>query len=274
MSELRDAATVLLLRDRSAGGFEVFMVRRHGASSFMGGAYVFPGGKLDEADSEGAVLSRTSGRDAEDARRALHEPELDGKVALGLFVSGVRETFEEAGVLLASEERAHAFAEARAKLHADVPFASVLAELDATLRLDLLIPLSRWVTPIVERRRFDTRFFVALAPDAQDASHDARETTEHAWWSPAEAIVRMERGEIDLPPPTFRSLQWLDAFTSADAVLAYAKEHKPPLIVPVVQQVEGKIAIVLPGDELHPEPVAALHGSTRLVFDGGRWWAK
>jgi 8-oxo-dGTP pyrophosphatase MutT (NUDIX family) len=251
------------------------MVKRHGASGFMAGAHVFPGGKLDAADSAPDVLGCVEGRDASDARAALGEPELPGERALGLFVAAARETFEEAGILLAELRDDAALSVARQRLNEKVPFAVVLDQLGARLNLDRLVPLSRWITPVVEPRRFDTRFFLASAPPGQEASHDERETTEHAWLSPGEAIDRLEAGTLLLPPPTLRSLEWLASFGSTAAALAgAAAQPRPPLVRPVIDQADGKLAILLPGDPLHPERDAVLPGTTRIVLENGRWWSK
>jgi 8-oxo-dGTP pyrophosphatase MutT (NUDIX family) len=273
VADLRDAATVLLLRDRDAGGFEVLMVKRHGASGFMAGAHVFPGGKLDAGDSAEAVLARCEGRTAEDAQRALAEPELDARVAQGLFVAAARETFEEAGVLLARQAVAGDLSAARTQLNTSGDLASVLAALDARLQLGQLVPLSRWITPVIEPRRFDTRFFLARAPEGRLAAHDAHETTEHAWLTPVDALDLLERGDILLPPPTLISLQWLSLFASAQTALKHAAQAKPPRVAPIIQEVDGKLTVLLPGDPLHPDPIA-LEGSTRVVLENGRFWAK
>jgi len=273
-SPIRDAATVLLLRDRPSGEFEVLMVRRHGQSGFMAGAHVFPGGKLDPADSASNVLASVTGRSAEGARVALGENGLSGETALGLFVAALRETFEEAGVLLADHATGTDLVAARNSLHAGTAFAGVLNSLSATLRLDRIVPFSRWVTPAVEPRRFDTRFFVARVEASQHAEHDRRETTEHAWLTPREAIDATLRHEILLPPPTLKSLLELSEFGSAEAVLTAAAARRPPYVCPVIQEVDGALTVLLPGDPLHPEAVPELAGSTRLVLEHGRFFAR
>jgi 8-oxo-dGTP pyrophosphatase MutT (NUDIX family) len=274
MSEIKAASTILLLRDRPNSTFEVFMVRRHGKSGFMAGAYVFPGGKLDDADCEESLHLRLGNGQARNFAEFLAEPTLAGTTAAGLIIAAIRETFEEAGVLLANVRVLEALPEARARLHAGTTFGDVLNELDAQLRIDDIAPLSRWVTPEAEPRRFDTRFFVAKAPADQSAAHDARETTEHAWLTPHEALARMERGEIQLPPPTLKTLLDLAEFPSADAVLAYARSRPAPYVAPLLQEVEGLLTIVLPGDPLHSESAAAFAGSTRIVLENGRFWAR
>jgi 8-oxo-dGTP pyrophosphatase MutT (NUDIX family) len=266
----KDAATVLVLRPADEG-FVVFMVRRHQKSGFMGGAYVFPGGKLDDADV--ALPAQPSTLDAAGAARALGEAEHPER-ALGLFVAAVRETFEEAGVLLADVEDASAIPGARARLLAGEPFAALIRELDARLRLDRLVPWTRWVTPAVEPRRYDTRFFLAVAPAGQDAAHDAHETTEAAWLRPEEALEHADRGEIALPPPTMRSLEMLAPFSSIDAVLEDARSRTPPLVEPVFVDDAGTWTLLLPGDPDHPVRERRIPGPTRFVLADGRWWSR
>jgi 8-oxo-dGTP pyrophosphatase MutT (NUDIX family) len=178
VTEPRPAATVVLLRDAQQA-LEVFLVRRAKGSSFMGGAYVFPGGKLDDADSDPALLARVRGVDAADAGAALGE--VDAPHALPLFVAAIRETFEEAGVLFG--EGAHEGA--RKRLAAGERLTALAAELGWTLDASPLVPYARWVTPAVEPKRFDARFFLAIAPDRGDWAHDASETIASAWMTPA-----------------------------------------------------------------------------------------
>ncbi len=274
MGNVRDAATVLLLRDRPSGEFEVLMVQRHGQSGFMAGAHVFPGGKLDASDSAPEVTSRLRGFSAEHATRALGESELPAQLALGLFVAALRETYEEAGVLLADVDPAADLSAARRRLNDGLSFAQVLSELDAHLRVDQIVAFSRWITPVVEPRRFDTRFFLARVEASQLAEHDTHETTCHAWLTPREAIDATLRGEIMLPPPTLKSLLELAELPSSEAALEMARSRRPPLLCPVIEQVAGTLTILLPGDPLHPEPQAALAGSTRIVLENGRFYAR
>jgi 8-oxo-dGTP pyrophosphatase MutT (NUDIX family) len=267
----RDAATVVVLREEDRG-FSVFMVKRHAKSAFMGGAYVFPGGKLDAEDSAPEIIAKTSGLSDAEAARALGEPD-DVRRAIGLYVAAVRETFEEAGVLLARDVDTSALASARADLEGGAAFATVVDGLGATLDLTRLTPWTRWVTPVVEPRRYDARFFLARAPRGQLAAHDQRETTDGAWLPPGEALAREERGEIQLPPPTMRSLEMLASFDDIDAALADASSRTPPLVEPVFRDDDGKWSLLLPGAEGHPVPEARIPGPTRFVLAEGRWWS-
>jgi len=273
-AEPRDAATVLVLRPGVGDDpFEIFMVRRHGKSGFMAGAHVFPGGKLDDADASDALLERCVGLSAAEAAERLAEG--DGRRALALHVAAIRETFEEAGVLLADGADAIELADARRKLHdGSFSFERFVIDADLQLRVGALRPQARWITPEVEPRRYDTRFFLAPAPRAQEATHDRIETTAGEWLSPASAIVKMNDGEIQLPPPTLRTLQVLATAADVDAAFADASSRKPPTIMPTFHDDEGSFVLALPGDSKHPVSERAFPGPTRLVLEGGRWWAR
>lgn len=266
----KDAATVVLLRERTGEGFEVFMVRRHTRSGFMGGAYVFPGGKLDPADGDEPVLRLVDGRTPEEAARALDEP-ADPRKALGLYIAALRETFEEAGVLLADVSADADLAAARRRLVEGLPFAEVMAGMGARLRVDRLLPWARWVTPTVEPRRYDTRFFLAVAPPEQTAEHDRHETTAAAWMTPGEALERERAAEIQLPPPTLRSLELLGRSPDLTSVLREPAQRTPPFVDPVFLDEGGTWVLALPGDPRHPNPKRAIAGPTRFTMHRGRW---
>ncbi len=267
VAQPRDAATVLLLRD-APGGFEVFMVKRSGLSDVLGEAHVFPGGKIDAADSSPAMLARVAGIDSLDVA-ALGE-DLPAERAAGMFVAAARETFEEAGVLLARGLGSDLTA-ARARLNAKEPFAEVLASLDARLDAEALAPWVRWVTPTLLARRFDARFFLARAPADQVAVHDDFEATHSEWLTPHAALARWERDEIKLAPPTYMSLQHLALFDSIAAAFADARARRPPVIQPVGFELDGVRTLALPGDERHGLRERAIPGPVRLRFDGTRY---
>jgi 8-oxo-dGTP pyrophosphatase MutT (NUDIX family) len=262
----RDAATVVLLRE-DAEGFATFMVRRHAKSGFMAGAYVFPGGTLDHADRSPELLARVHGRSPDEAARALGED--DGELALALHVAALRETFEEAGVLLADGVQASLESERRRLNEGTTSFASIVAERALVPRCDLLTPLSRWITPEIESRRYDTRFFLALAPSSQRAEHDRIEVTEGEWLTPRGALARWERREIQLPPPTLRTLELLCEFTSAESAIESSRRVTPPIVRPVFRQLGAVPALVLPGDPEHPERERAIGGTTRFALVDG-----
>jgi 8-oxo-dGTP pyrophosphatase MutT (NUDIX family) len=266
----RDAATVILLRDVDGGGFETFMVRRHIKSGFMGGATVFPGGKLDPDDSSDAILEHIAGRTAREAADALNEPD-DERRALGLYVAAVRETFEEAGVLLADIASGTDLDGARKSLEGGADFSHVIGQLGATLQLDRMHPWARWVTPRVEPRRFDARFFIAICPSDQEPLRDQRETTDSDWLTPTIALSRAEAGDIQLPPPTLRNLELLAKLESTDAVVEMARAGRPQQVEPVFFDWDGRWALALPGDPEHPITESIVAGGSRFVLEDMRW---
>jgi 8-oxo-dGTP pyrophosphatase MutT (NUDIX family) len=263
------AATVILLRD-AAAGLEVFLVQRQHRIQFMGGATVFPGGKLDPGDGAPEVLARVTGRTAEAAARALGED--DAGLALALHVAALRETLEESGVLLgAATGDADAL---RARLHEKgAVLGPLLAEHGVTLDAGALVPLSRWVTPAVEKRRFDARFFLAAVAAGTRAAHDTHESIAGAWLRPDDALARHGRAEIDLPPPTLRTLELLAPFARAEDALADAAGRPPPLVRPVFRDLAGQWVLALPGDPEHPEPAPVLAGPTRFSARDARWFS-
>ncbi|MFK7989240.1 MAG: NUDIX hydrolase [Sandaracinaceae bacterium] len=264
----REAATVLLARDEEEG-FSIFMVRRHAKSGFMAGAYVFPGGTLDDEDQAPALLDRVEGCSAAGAAAALGEA--NGQLALGLYVAALRETFEEAGILLADGVDPGELAAGRTRLHEGAAFLDIVRELDLRLRADALVPFSRWVTPVAEKRRYDARFFLARAPRKQRAEHDRIEVTAGEWLTPGAALDACERGRITLFPPTLRTLEQLVAFDSLDAAIADVRGRVPRPVMPVLRPHGDTIALTLPGDPEHPESEVILPGPSRFVLADGRF---
>jgi 8-oxo-dGTP pyrophosphatase MutT (NUDIX family) len=219
----REAATVMLVRD--APDLQVFMLRRNLALEFVGGASVFPGGAVDPADRDPVLLARCRGWTDESASAALG---VDSG-GLGFWVAAVRETFEEAGVLLAARAGSSArvdgaappFAAARDALNAGgLTFRELVLDEDLVLETDALRPCSRWITPAGAPRRYDTRFFLAPAPEGHAYAHDDREAVASSWIRPGDALAAFERGEIDLILPTQRCLEALAGYDRADAALA------------------------------------------------------
>jgi len=207
------SATVILLRD-GPKQVEVFMLRRHLGMRFAGGMYVFPGGVVDSADYVG--------RDDEQAHA----------------FAAIRETFEECGVLLASGEMADVAAleaDRLALIEHRATFDEVLARHRAVAQPHLLRTWSRWVTPDFEPRRYDTHFYVAIAPAQGDARFVGGEADAAQWVAPALALAAQERGEWLLMPPTEWTLRELTTFTSAAAVLVAAEIRD---IVPIQVRID------------------------------------
>ncbi|MHB8907937.1 MAG: NUDIX hydrolase [Syntrophales bacterium] len=283
----RDAATVVLLRDRSGGPYELFLMRRQASQAFMGGAYVFPGGRLDDADTVPGLAACTGRFSAADAQRLLQEPNLPEAVALGLFLAAIRETFEEAGVLLARDtagrlidladpETADRFAAYRLELHEGrITMTDLVRRESLSYAPDLLIPYSHWITPEFEPRRFDTRFFLARLPEGQVAVHDRMELTESCWMTPAFALAEHAAGRIVLMPPTLKTVEEMRAFSSTERLFAAARSHRLFTIFPEAFRTADLFGVLLPHDAEYtladfkqpPRPGEA----SRIVMQDGIW---
>ena len=270
-SPVRAAASVVMLRD-GPGGLEVFLIKRHGLSDVLGGAHVFPGGKLDDEDSSPALQALLD-RPAAQLHRALAEPQLDALTAAALHVAALREAFEETGVLYAQGAASQA-ASAWRRMREGRPFHELLTQLSLQLQASALHPWSRWITPLVGgviRKRFDTRFFLARLPEGQAAQHDNHEATESAWLTPRDALQRYWEGGIELAPPQIMSLAHLSRHGSVDSALAEACGRQPPLILPESFEDGGTRVVCYPGDARHPVPERALPGPTRLHYRNRRF---
>lgn len=235
----RPSATVVLLRDDRGAGLEVFLLRRHTASAVLGGAYVFPGGKLDESD---CTLEAVTQHQARAWQQQLAEDDLPLPQAVGLYLAAVREVQEECGITLPGEQ---------------------------------LIPWSRWITPqqpSVTNRRFDTRFFVTALPQAQEPVHDDVEAVESAWFTPRDALMGFWNKEISLAPPQIMTLVSMVGHQSVDDVLRCARSRPPALILPEpFDDDQGIRTICYPGDARHSVRQRAFAGPTRLRFVSGRF---
>jgi 8-oxo-dGTP pyrophosphatase MutT (NUDIX family) len=241
----------MLVRD--APDLEVFMLRRNLDSVWIAGAQVFPGGAVDADDRDPRWEPRCGGWDEGRASRALGRPH----GGLGFFVAAVRETFEEAGVLLARDpdgvaaDSRHAhLAAARAALNAgEHDFDRVVLDHGLVLATDALLPVSHWVTPPGGPRRYDTWFFVAAAPEGEYL-HDDTELIASAWVRPTDALSAAARSEIELIFPTRKNLELLARFaTAADALAAIGTAAAPgPDGALTLVGDDGGERVVLPGD--------------------------
>jgi 8-oxo-dGTP pyrophosphatase MutT (NUDIX family) len=268
----RHASTVVLLRD-GVEGLEVFLAKRHGLSDVLGGAYVFPGGKLDDSDAQ---LDPTAHLDVsgEALHTALAEPETDSQQAGALFVAALREAFEECGVLFADGVDAGQTQRAQELLRQGVHFNQMLADLSLRLNTRALAPWSRWITPkmaSVSTKRFDTRFFVAAIPSDQVARHDNHETTESAWLTPRAALEQYWARDIELAPPQIMSLAHLARHKSVQTAMDEARHQSPPLVCPEPFDKDGERVLCYPGDPNHSVAKRALPGPTRLIYRNRRF---
>jgi glyoxylase-like metal-dependent hydrolase (beta-lactamase superfamily II)/8-oxo-dGTP pyrophosphatase MutT (NUDIX family) len=211
----RPAATLILLRH----GLEVLMLQRVQTAAFLGGAYVFPGGSLDPEDRSS---HRVTGLTEAQANERLKV----SSGGLAYYVAAVRECFEEAGILLAKDARGSLISSERAEklLHwRKKPFRNMLEAEDLYIPAGELAYYGHWVTAPGRSRRFDTRFFVAIAPEGQHGSHDAGETVHDIWTTPREALERCQRGELELVHATQVSLKDLSRFPEPRAAFDYVR---------------------------------------------------
>lgn len=245
----------MLVRDGD-DGLEVFMLQRTHGAAFARSQYVFPGGKVDDADHGDVFEPICDGLDDGPASEQLGI-EHGG---LAWLVAAIRECFEEAGVLLArpvdgddvirfdDPEVARRFNDARHQVHDG---SLSLADLCERERLMLLVDrmhlVDHWITPVGERRRFDTRFFIARAPEAQEPLHDDSETIASLWVRPADALRMYEAGELQMFPPTVVSLEFLQPHaTAAAAMTAAAAVGIPEPVLPkILLDREGTVAGIL-----------------------------
>jgi 8-oxo-dGTP pyrophosphatase MutT (NUDIX family) len=260
---LRDAATVMLVRDGD-DGLEVFMLRRNLNSDFVGGAYVFPGGAVDDADRH-ADLERVCRGRSDDQASSLLGVDSGG---LAYWVAAIRESFEEAGVLLATDAAGNVVSLAdpdvaeRFALHrkavdtGERRLIEVCEAENLVLHVDQMHYFSHWITPEGAPRRYDTRFFVCAAPPEQTPLHDDGETIANVWIRPADALERHRAGDFDLIFPTIKSLETIGRFECSDDLLvAAAAIGEVPTILPRISQTGHGVRILLPGDDGYEEAV-------------------
>ncbi|WP_296444687.1 NUDIX hydrolase [Rhodoferax sp. UBA5149] len=268
----RPAATVVMLRDADEG-LEVFLLKRHGLSDVLGGAYVFPGGKVDPSDAQLDMKAHMD-QPLQALHAALNEPDIAPLTAASLYVAALREAFEESGILFAQGASAEHAAQATALLRTGHAFDAVLSHMGLRLQTSSVLPWSRWITPrmpSLTNKRFDTRFFVSAVPSNQIARHDNHETTASVWLQPRTALAQYWQGQIELAPPQIMSLAHLARHASVQSVLQAARSRLPPTIEPEPFEHEGARAICYPGDERHSVRAQALPGPTRLVYRNKRF---
>lgn len=251
-----DAATVVVVRDAD-GGLEVLVQERHVETDFVGGALVFPGGRVEDGDRDLATDLWVGGDPADVGARMG----TDERGGLGLLVAAARESFEEAGLLFAVDAEGRpipadvlgrsAVASARAALAArddGGDLAALLREQALRLDLDAFHPFAWWVTPEGMHRRYDTRFFVAVVPPAQvDAARSDRvETTSARWLTPTDCLTGGEDGRFTVIFPTRKVLAELAEHATVDQLLAAIEDRRPPRIQPEVIEVDGTVMVQHP----------------------------
>ena len=231
--EPRPAATIVVVRSGAAAPIEVLLVRRNDKVAFMAGAYVFPGGRVDDDDR--AMAERMH------APAGLSRfPDLSSKDELPFRVAAVRELQEEANVTVDAAD---------------------------------LVAIAHWVTPDIESRRYDTRFYLARMPPGQIARHDEGEMTELEWVPPLAAVARCESGTIMLPPPTWTTLKQIGRFDTVEALFDWAGSKPIARVQPGFIRNGAATLLTLPGDPLHPTVEGwEIPEDTRFVLEEGKGW--
>lgn len=274
----KDASTVVVVRD-AADGPEVFCVERHVRSGFLGGAVVFPGGKLADGDRSERWQRLTTPLSARSRSLAADE-----SAARAFAVAALRELLEEAALL--PVVGAHVDSERALSLRAELAergratdesnaFADLLEAHDLVLDTARLEGLARWVTPVAESRRYDTRFYLLSLDEEQAGAHDAHETTQSFWATPRRVLARWEADEIFLAPPTSSTLTTLAAARDVSHALELARAHSQEPICPYFVMDGEQAILALPGDPLYPERhEVTADAPTRFVMRDGRFVAE
>ena len=265
------AATVVLMRE-SAAGPEVLLLRRNRATGFVPGAWVFPGGRVDAADGEDALAERWDGLTREGAAVRLGVGEGAGPPAIAYYGAAVREAVEETGLwpgvvggdgvgvgaaagsgggrgggVGGGGPSEGAIRRAReALLGRGVPLAEVLKALGARLDGSAVEYIAHWVTPVVEPRRYDTRFFAARVPAGASAVYDEREMAGAVWLTPRAALDRHRRGQLPMIFPTIRTLEDLCDFATVEDLLAHYRGRPIPRIQPEIVRTATGVSLRVP----------------------------
>lgn len=292
----KNAATVILLRDKKPQGFEIFLLKRHEKSSFMGGNFVYPGGRVDQDDGSLKICTLSKGITFEEAQK-IFGGTFSPEESFAHWIAGIRELFEEAGVLLAYDQKGSLFRlrnqdEREKFLHyreslqkGELTICEMAQKEKLLFALDLLHYYAHWITPEARSERFDTRFFLARYPLGQEASHDQKETTAGIWITPQKALEENMKGEAILSPPTLKTLEDLSRFKTIDEVFTSLKNMKIRPILPILTKITSGPIIIFPWDpeyeiyqkgEIsvpldHGRPAQPGDNTTRLILKEGIW---
>jgi 8-oxo-dGTP pyrophosphatase MutT (NUDIX family) len=255
-----DAATVMLLRpsrDKGIQDIEVLLALRNRKSSFVPGYHVFPGGSLDPQDYETGIEYFARGIDRKQAALILADMSPPEK-ALGAWVAGIRETFEEVGLLIARkkdgssvtirtrEERQRFERYRRALNSGEMKFAQILEAEEIFLPADCLHYFSHWITPELFPLRYDVRFFVTEAPSEQLVAHDGVELTDHVWLRPSAALAEYEAGKLGMVLPQIMTLVELSRFKTVAEAIASVSHRNIPAHLTKIAHIDGKDVEVMP----------------------------
>jgi 8-oxo-dGTP pyrophosphatase MutT (NUDIX family) len=240
-AEPKPAATVVLLRDGESG-MEVLLLKRHRSSGFVPGAYVFPGGRTDEAD-------------AQDELKQFAQNFEPREVPHHFWFAAVREVFEETGVLLArnahdlwapdtstDKEIEHLRLEL---MDNQASLLDVLSQANCRIDFSAIVYFAHWITPVAEPRRYDTRFFAAALPDDRQARPDAREMVDAVWLTPKLALARFKEGTLPMVFPTVRTLEQLARYESVAQTLDYLRTRDVEPVLPRLVRTDAGVGIVI-----------------------------
>jgi 8-oxo-dGTP pyrophosphatase MutT (NUDIX family) len=256
------AATVTLVRDAEHGP-EVLMLQRNFQSGFMPGMYIFPGGALDAADASPEACALCARLDDATASRRLGV----ARGGLAYWIAAIRESFEEAGILLACDAEGkpvdtidpaalQRHEVERNRLNAgEGDFAAFLRAEGLRLAVDQLLYFGHWITPVGAPRRYDTRFFIARAPARQIPVHDNVEAIAHAWVEPQSALAAHARGQFSMRTPTVKTLEMFARYRTVDELIdAMRALNEVPAMLPRISR-DGRR--LLPGDPGYDEAATA-----------------
>jgi 8-oxo-dGTP pyrophosphatase MutT (NUDIX family) len=280
---LKDAATVILIRPSNVGDWEIFLAQRHQKQSFMAGAYVFPGGQLEETDNDPQLEKYIKTADIFNPGKLLQDESLPEEKARGFFIAAIRETFEETGILfggktsgnfisLNNEDTLQRFNHYRQELSASQITLTEIAQKENILLFpDALIPYAHWITPEFEKKRFNTIFFLAKLPTGQTPLADAMELTESLWVTPQKALEMHRKKEIILMPPTLKTIEELSAFRNINELFSAIQKK---IIYPILPQLTDNI-LKLPHDpeysiDAYKRP-QNLNDPSRIFVENGVW---
>ena len=292
----KKATTVILLRDTKAGGFEVFLLKRHEKSSFMGGNFVYPGGRVDREDGSLEICSFCKGITFDEAQKILGGT-ISPEESFAHWIAGIRELFEESGVLLAYDPKGNLFQIRNQDEQGEflnyrellqkgrMTICQVAQKENLLFALDHLHYYAHWITPEARSERFDTRFFLARHPIGQEASHDQKETIAGLWLTPQEALAENLEGEVVLSPPTLKTLEDLSRFKTIDDLFNSLIKTEIQPILPILTKISDESFILFPWDpeyEMfqrgaapnqidHGRPSYPEDNTTRVVLKEGRW---